>query len=61
MHPTAVAAFCRHAGQRARGGVGARDGLEVERESFGRPSRRIRYGKRRSENQTQSFTRYSFQ
>ena len=31
MHPTAVAAFCRHAGQRARGGVGARDGLEVER------------------------------
>jgi hypothetical protein len=34
--------------------AGNRDGLEVERESPGHPSRRIRYGKRRSENQTQS-------
>ena len=32
-----------------------RDGLEVERVFFDRPSRRTRHGKRRSEDQAQSF------
>ena len=32
-----------------------RDGLEIERVCLGRPSRRIRHGKRRSEDQAQSF------
>jgi len=36
MHP--LATLRRRGAQRARGGLDARDELEVERESFGRPS-----------------------
>ena len=38
MHPFVSRPYAAAAGQRARAGLDARDGLEVERESFGRPS-----------------------
>ena len=43
--PTSFASMAR-AAQRGRGQRGFRDGLEVEREAFGRPSRRLRDGSR---------------
>src|SRR6266403_1478497 len=41
--------------------TGFHDGLEVERESFGRPSWRIRHGNHRSEDQTEPIARHPLQ
>src|ERR1700694_825029 len=41
--------------------TGFHDGLEVERESFGRPSWRIRHGNPRSEDQTEPIARHPLQ